>query len=99
MEAGRASATEYPPDRYLGRDPRTGLETVKPSDGTGVRFGVAPKQAVEVRVLDRDDRVLRREAIAAHGVYEIAVPRQGSGASVAFVDAAGASVARRPADG
>lgn len=98
VEAGRASATEYPPDKYLGKDPRTGLEMVRPSEGTGVRSGIAPSQAVEVVVLDRSDRVLRREAVA-NGLYEVAVPAQGSGARVAFVDSAGDTIVSRPAEG
>lgn len=98
IEAGRASATEYPPDKYLGTDPRTGLEMVKPSDGTGVRSGIAPTQAVEVVVLDRDGRVLRGEAVAG-GVYQVVVPAQGSNARVAFVDAAGDTIVTRPAEG
>lgn len=98
VEAGRAAATEYPPDKILGEDPSTGYLMVKPSDGTGVRSGIAPAQAVEVVVLDREGRVLRRTAVA-QGLYEVAVPAQGSDARVAFVDAAGDTIASRPAEG
>lgn len=98
IDAGRAAATEYPPDEHLGKDPRTGFGIVKPSDGTGIRRGIAPPGAVHVVVLDRNDGVVRREAVA-HGVYEIVVPAQGSGARVAFVDAAGATIAKRPVEG
>jgi hypothetical protein len=98
VEAGRASATEYPSDKYLGKDPRTGLEMVEPSDGTGVRHGVAPTAAVEVVVLDGGGRVLRRESVA-NGVYEVAVPQQGSDARVAFIDPNGGRIVTRPAEG
>lgn len=106
VDAGRASATEYPPDEVVGEerrrvDPAHGngvLVQVKPSDGTGVRRGIAPAHAVAVVVLERDGRVVRREPVA-NGVYEIVVPAQGTGARVAFVDAAGAAVAERPAEG
>lgn len=98
VEAGRASATEYPPDRYLGKDPETGLETVQPSDGTGVRTGLAPSDAAAVVVSDSDGRVLQRQTVS-HGVYEVPVPPQGSGARVSFVDAEGTTLTTRPAEG
>jgi hypothetical protein len=98
IEAGSASATEYPADKYLGKDPRTGLEMVAPSDGTGVRSGIAPGKAAEVVVLDGNDRVVRRQTVGA-GVYEVAVPAQGTGARVEFVDAGGETIASRPAEG
>jgi hypothetical protein len=106
VQAGRASATEYPPDEVVGTerrrvDPADGtavLVRVRPSDGTGVRRGIVPQGATGVVVLDRDGRVVRREAVA-NGVYEVVVPAQGTGARVAFVDAAGATIAERPAEG
>jgi hypothetical protein len=98
IAAGRAAATEYPPDKVVGEDPRTGYLLVDPSDGTGVRSGIAPPQAVEVLVLDRGGHVLRRAPVSA-GVYEVAVPAQGSRARVAFLDAGGETIASRPAEG
>lgn len=98
IESGRASVTEYPADEFVGTDPQTGNLLVKPSKGPGVRSGIAPSQAVEVRVLDGSGRVLRRETVA-RGVYEVAVPPQGTDARVAFVDASGDTIAERPAEG
>lgn len=99
IEDGRASATTYPPDEVLGKDPETGFYMVKPSPGPGVRTGIAPSRSVEVVVLDRDRRVLRRARVAQDGGYEVAVPAQGTGARVGFVDAAGETLATRPAEG
>lgn len=98
VEAGRASATEYPPDRFVGRDPETGNLLVQPSDGTGVRSGIAPSGAVAVAVVDREGRTLRR-ADVTDGAYEVTVPGQGSEARIAFVDGAGETIASRPVEG
>ena len=97
IEAGRASATEYPPDEILGRDPRTGFAMIKPSDGTGVRYGIAPSEADEVVVLDPDKRVLHRKAVSEEGAYQVPVPPQGSDARVTFEDSSGDTVASQPA--
>lgn len=98
VEAGRASATVYPPDKFLGRDPHTGKMMVRPSDGMGVRYGVGPSEAVEVVVLDPDKRVLDRQAISSEeGLYQVKVPPQGSDALVVFTDASGDTVASRRA--
>lgn len=98
VEAGRASATEYPPDRILGTNPETGNVVVQPSDGTGVRSGIAPTGAVAVAVVDRAGRTLRR-ADVTDGVYEVAVPAQGSKARIDFLDPAGKAISSRPVEG
>lgn len=98
VEAGRAAVTTYPPDKILSVDHATGTGTVQPSDGTGVRSGIAPERATEVVVLDDNNQVFRREAVK-RGVYKVDVPAQGTDAHVEFKDTAGKKIASRPAAG
>lgn len=94
VEAGRAATTVYPPGGTVVIDPLTGTSHVKdPYQGPGTRYGIAPAEAVEVVVLDRDGRVLRREAVSEEGAYRVKVPPEGSGARVDFRDASGDTIA------
>lgn len=96
VRAGRASATEYPPDKFVKDLPGTGQAIVEPSRDSGVRVGIAPPAAVDVVVRNKSNVLIRREPVE-RGLYEIEVPPQGSGSRVEFRNAEGSAVSDQPA--
>lgn len=82
IENGQTFFTEHGPDRVLSSDGR--FNRVEPSSTTGTARGVAPGGVVLVNVISRNGELLA-SAVPESGRYSVALPPQGSGATLQFV--------------
>jgi hypothetical protein len=98
VSTGEASATKYPADQLVSIDTKRGTFLSKPSEAAGVRVGIAPPNTAQIVVFDGHGGELEAAEVD-RGLYEVKVPRQGSGGRVEFRDARSAIIAVRPAEG
>lgn len=95
VDAGRAFAVEYPPDRVVSVTPSRGTFKVVPSTQPGTAIGIAPQSAVKVVVLLDGGSEFDAAEVTA-GRYTVSVPPQAVKAHLQLIDASGRILTDRP---